>query len=67
MWVYRKRREGQSYLYTTGYFTPSGQWVPDEDFNDKEQAVKRVNYMNGGSIINIKADNLVLAENKNWS
>lgn len=44
MYVYIKSEPG---LYTTGFYDPQGKWHSDEDYNDKEQAAKRVAYLNG--------------------
>ena len=36
-------------LYTVGFYKPDGKWMPESDWSDKEDAAKRVNYLNGGS------------------
>ncbi|GAC1611119.1 MAG: hypothetical protein NVS3B3_21540 [Aquirhabdus sp.] len=36
-------------LYTVGFYDPSGNWWPDSDFSSKEDARKRVHYLNGGT------------------
>ena len=34
-------------LYTVGFYNPSGKWIPESDHDNKEDAAKRVNYLNG--------------------
>lgn len=46
MYVYI-RSEPQ--LFTVGFYTPKGEWVPDSDHDSKEEAAKRVHYLNGGN------------------
>lgn len=36
-------------LYTTGFYDPKGKWQPDEDYTNKEEAAKRVAWLNGSS------------------
>ncbi len=44
-WVFvRSRSEA---LYTVGFYTPDGDWEPESDHSDKEEAAKRVAYLNG--------------------
>ena len=45
MWVYVRNREG---FYTVGFYDPSGKWHPDSDWDSREDAAKRVHYLNGG-------------------
>ena len=52
MYVYIKSRESGddgyvSYLYTVGFYDPSGKWEPESDHADKETAAKRVAWLNG--------------------
>lgn len=35
-------------LWTVGFYDPSGEWHPDSDFATREEAAKRVHYLNGG-------------------
>lgn len=35
-------------LYTVGFYTPSGKWEPESDHATREEAAKRVAYLNGG-------------------
>lgn len=34
-------------LYTVGFYEPSGKWVPESDHSDRDEAAKRVHYLNG--------------------
>ena len=34
-------------LYTVGFYSPDGKWNPESDWNDREEAAKRVSYLNG--------------------
>lgn len=36
-------------LWTVGFYDPNGTWHADTDWDDKEDAAKRVNYLNGGA------------------
>ncbi len=44
MYVYR--REGMA--YTTGFFRPDGEWMPEYDCKTAEAAARRVAWLNGG-------------------
>jgi len=44
-YVYVKSEER---LWTVGYYTPSGNWMPESDHNNREDAAARVSYLNGG-------------------
>lgn len=35
-------------LFTVGFYDPNGNWHPDSDHDDREEARKRVHYLNGG-------------------
>ena len=35
-------------LYTVGFYKPDGKWVAESDHTDREEAAKRVHYLNGG-------------------
>ena len=35
-------------LYTVGFYGPEAQWHSDSDHSTKDEASKRVNYLNGG-------------------
>lgn len=45
MYVYIKSEPG---LWTVGFYSPGGQWRSDSDHSDKEEAARRVHYLNGG-------------------
>ncbi len=44
MYVYIRSEER---LWTVGFYDPSGDWHPDSDYNDPEQAAERVAWLNG--------------------
>jgi len=46
MYVYLKSEPG---LYTVGFYTPAGEWVPESDHPHADLAAARVSYLNGGS------------------
>jgi len=46
-WTYIRPR-GEN-LYTVGFYAPDGQWNSDADFDSREEARERVNYLNGGT------------------
>lgn len=43
-WVYRQTDRG---VWTVGYYTPDGIWVPESDWGSPELAAQRVHYLNG--------------------
>ena len=45
MYVYKKT---ETWLWTVGFYTPSGEWIPESDHATKESAAERVHYLNGG-------------------
>lgn len=45
MYVYL--RSGAN-LYTVGFFTPSGEWIAESDYDNREDASERVHWLNGG-------------------
>lgn len=45
MWIYIESERG---LYTTGFYDPEGKFQGDRDFDNKEDAAARCNYLNGG-------------------
>lgn len=45
MWVYIQSEPG---LYTVGFYAPNGEWYTDSDWGEREEAVERVHYLNGG-------------------
>lgn len=44
-WVYIQT---EPQLFTVGFFTPNGDWHTDSDWGSREEASKRVHYLNGG-------------------
>ena len=36
-------------LYTVGFYDPSGKWHADSDYTGRDEAAKRVHYLNGGT------------------
>lgn len=46
IWVYL---QSEPNLYTVGFYTPEGEWMTDSDHSTKEEAAKRVHYLNGGN------------------
>ncbi len=44
MYVYIKSEMG---LWTVGFYTPSGEWEPESDHDDRESAARRVAWLNG--------------------
>lgn len=36
-------------LYTVGYYNPEGRWMPESDHENREEAARRVHYLNGGT------------------
>ncbi len=54
MYVYKqterwKEKGYAHYLYTVGYYEPSGKWIPESDHDNTEGAVERVSYLNGAN------------------
>lgn len=49
MYVYITSNEGNGhYLYTVGFYDPSGKWQPESDHGTAKEAADRVHYLNGG-------------------
>lgn len=44
MYVYIQSEPG---LFTVGFYAPTGKWIPESDHNEKEEAAKRVAFLNG--------------------
>jgi len=44
MYVYVK---SESNLYTVGFYDPKGNWIAESDWPSREEAAKRVAYLNG--------------------
>ena len=47
-YVYLRSEPG---LYTVGFYSPDGEWIPESDHDSTEEAAKRVHYLNGGNEI----------------
>jgi hypothetical protein len=48
-WLYLQSENGpDGYLYTVGFYDPRGKWQPESDHTSKDEAAKRVHYLNGG-------------------
>lgn len=45
IWVYIQTERR---LWTVGFYSPSGEFHPDSDHDNREDAAKRVHYLNGG-------------------
>jgi len=45
MWVYK---QSEPRLWTVGYYSPDGTFVPESDHSDSEIAAERVHWLNGG-------------------
>lgn len=39
--------EPEPNLFTVGFYDPNGKWHPDSDHTDREEAAKRVSWLNG--------------------
>lgn len=46
MWVYKPLDGGR---WIVGFYCPDGTWVADGEFDTRDKAAARVNYLNGGS------------------
>jgi len=53
-WIYIQSETGQHPLWTVGFYDPDGDFQPESDHDKKEEAAERVNYLNGGKILNEK-------------
>jgi len=47
MYVYIQSEPG---LFTVGFYGPDGRWHPDSDCDNREEAAKRIHYLNGGEL-----------------
>lgn len=45
MYVYLQSEPG---LFTVGFYDPSGKWHAESDWDDSEDAARRVAFLNGG-------------------
>ena len=46
MYVYRQFEPG---LWTVGHYAPDGTWYPEDDYGNRDDAAKRVHYLNEGT------------------
>jgi hypothetical protein len=37
-------------LWTVGFYKPDGEWMPESDHTDLNEAVERVHWLNGGCV-----------------
>jgi hypothetical protein len=47
-YVYIQSEFGEYPLWTVGFYNPSGEWDSESDHGSKDEAAKRVHYLNGG-------------------
>lgn len=43
--------ESEYNLWTVGFYDPKGKWHPDSDHDNREEAAKRVHFLNGSICI----------------
>jgi hypothetical protein len=51
MYVYihsETNSETGAWLYTVGFYDPSGKFIPESDHDSEKSAAERVHYLNGG-------------------
>lgn len=66
MYVYINSEHSPDHdLYTVGFYAPDGKWNPESDWATKEEAAKRVHYLNGGINANNEAINKALGNLSN--
>jgi len=46
MWVFIESEKGT--VWTVGFYTPTGEWVPESDWSNPSEARARCHYLNGG-------------------
>lgn len=50
-WIYKRTSQpGELALWTVGFYEPDGTWQTDSDHEEREEAAKRTNYLNGSEI-----------------
>lgn len=49
MHTYKKVKDGSVWIYTVGFESSNGEWEAFQDFDDVIDAMKLINYLNGGS------------------
>tara|TARA_Y100000296_G_C5007906_1_gene173598 strand:+ start:137 stop:319 length:183 start_codon:yes stop_codon:yes gene_type:complete len=51
MWVYiLSERCENNYNYTVGFYNPDGKWEPESEHDNRNDAAKRVAWLNGSNI-----------------
>lgn len=48
--------KSESSLWTVGCYSPDGKWHPDSDHSNREEAAKRVSWLNGNRFANENED-----------
>ena len=44
-WVYKRTEPG---VWTVGFYDPHGNWCPETDHVSRDEAARRVHWLNGG-------------------
>lgn len=39
--------QSEKYLWTVGFYDPKGKWIPESDHDTREEAARRVAWLNG--------------------
>jgi len=47
MYVYRLTESG---VWTVGFYTPDGDWIPESDYTNPKEAAERVAWLNGSQL-----------------
>jgi len=47
-YLYIQTERGEHPLWTVGHYSPEGRFEPESDWSSREEAARRVHYMNGG-------------------
>ena len=55
MYVYLRTEPA---LWTVGSYNPDGGWMPESDHSDREQAARRVAWLNGNGAVTLTAEQL---------
>lgn len=55
-YVYIQSGHGRYPVFTVGFYTPAGNWIPEKDFANEDAASKRVAFLNSGVNIEHLAD-----------
>lgn len=46
--------ESEPNLFTVGFYDPNGEWIPEHDCDTREEAARRVAFLNGGILFDEK-------------